>query len=154
MPAGVERFMERTFKLARNRVIAAFLSLTKGRAAVDGLRFYALAYQAAREGRDGHVYFPLPFGPAVILVHAASFDISAPFGCAAALSNCSLMAHSLGLGSCFLGFVQLGANMDRNIRHWLGIPRENQCNGAMVVGYPDIRYRRLVERKSPEIKWC
>ncbi len=63
------------------------------------------------------------------------------------------MAHALGLGSCFLGFVQIGGNMDQRIRHWLGVPKENQVYGAMVVGHADIKYRRLVERRKPNVKW-
>jgi nitroreductase len=77
----------------------------------------------------------------------------ASFNCAVALYNCALMAHSLDLGSCFIGFVHIGANMDKKIKNWLGIPKEHQAYGAMVVGHPDVKYRRLVERTKPDIKW-
>ena len=103
--------------------------------------------------RKKDAYFVLPFGSAVIVAHAQSFDTTAHFNCSVALYNCALMAHTMGLGSCFLGFVQLAASEDKDIKHWLGIPEENQAYGAMVLGRPAVRYRRLIERKQPEITW-
>jgi nitroreductase/NAD-dependent dihydropyrimidine dehydrogenase PreA subunit len=149
----VESFMEKTFKVIQNRAMALFINMKLGRSTVDLLRYYAMGYQFYKESSERNAYFPFPFGPAVIIAHAQSFDPMAQFSCAVALYNCSLMAHSMGLGSCFMGFVQTGANMDKKIRHWLHIPKDNQSYGAMVVGYPDIKYCRLVERKKPDIKW-
>jgi len=149
----VENFMEKTFKLMQNRVVALFSRMKFGRSAVDFLHYYAMGYQILQNSENKSVYFPLPFGSAVILTHAQSFDQSAPFNCAIALYNCSLMAHSLGLGSCFTGFVQIGANADKKIKQWLDIPKEHEVYGAMVIGHPDIQYRRLVERKKPDIRW-
>lgn len=150
----VENFMEKTFKVMQYRAIALFYGMKFGRSAVDMLRYYAMGYQFSKDSEEKNAYFPLPFGSAVIITHAQSFDTMAPFNCSVALYNCSLMAHSLGLGSCFMGFVQIGANMDKKIKHWLDIPKENQSYGAMVVGHPDVKYRRLIERKKPDIKWC
>ena len=149
----VESWMEKTFKVMQNRAIALFLRMKLDRSAIGVLRYYAMAYQFCKDSKEKNAYFPLPFGSAVIITHAQSFDAVAPFNCAVALYNCSLMAHSLGLGSCFLGFLQLGANMDKRIKHWLDIPKENQSYGAMVVGHPDFKYYRLIERKEPQIKW-
>lgn len=149
----VESFMEKTFKLMQNKAIALFYRMKFGRSAADLLSYYAMAYQFSKNRKEKNAYFPLPFGLAVIITHAQSFDTMAQFNCSVALYSCSLMAHSLGLGSCFLGFVQTGANMDKKIKHWLGIPKDHQAYGAMVVGHPDVKYRRLVERKEPDIKW-
>jgi nitroreductase/NAD-dependent dihydropyrimidine dehydrogenase PreA subunit len=149
----VECFMEKTFKVMQNRAIALFYRIKFGRSAVDSLRHYAMGYQFLKNRKEKNAYFPLPFGSAVIITHAQSFDALAPFNCSVALYSCSLMAHSLGLGSCFMGFVQIGANMDKNLKNWLDIPKEHQSYGAMVVGHPDVKYRRLIERKKPDIKW-
>ena len=149
----VESFMEKTFKLMQNRAIALFYRMKFGRPAVDMLRYYAMAYQFSKNSEEKNAYFPLPFGSAVIITHAQSFDTLAPFNCSVALYNCSLMSHCLGLGSCFMGFVQIGANMDKKTKHWLDIPEKNQSYGAMVVGHPDVKYLRLVERRKPDIKW-
>jgi nitroreductase/NAD-dependent dihydropyrimidine dehydrogenase PreA subunit len=149
----VESFMEKTFKLMQNGAIALFYKMKYGRLIADSLRSYDMLYQFVKNKEEKNAYFPLPFGSAVIITTAQSFDTLAPFNCSVALYNCSLMAHSLGLGSCFMGFVQFGANMDKKIKHWLEIPKEEQAYGAMVVGHPDVKYRRLIERKKPNIKW-
>ena len=149
----VEHFMEETFEAVQNEATASILASRMGQQAIDVLRYYASAYQVAKGIKETNAYFPLPFGPALIVTHAQSFDQMASFNCSVALYNCSLMAHSLGLGSCFLGFVQIGANMDKTIKHWLRIPEENQAYGAMVVGHPGVKYLRLIERKSPETRW-
>ncbi|MBW1892106.1 MAG: nitroreductase family protein [Deltaproteobacteria bacterium] len=149
----VEGFMENSFKLMQNSAIAFFYGMKFGRSIVYSLRHYAMWYDFLKNKKDKHAYGPLPYGSAVIIAHGQSFDSVAPFNCSVALYNCSLMAHSLGLGACFLGFVQAGANMDKKIKHWLGIPKEHQSYGAMVVGHPDVKYHRLIERREPEIKW-
>ena len=150
----VENFMEKTFKLIQNKAIALFYKMKFGQPEVDLLHHYAMGYQFLKTNmKEKKAYFPLPYGSAVIITHAQSFDSMAPFNCSVALYNCSLMAHSMGLGSCFMGFVQIGANMDKNIKHWLDIPADHQAYGAMVVGHPDVKYHRLVERKKPDIKW-
>jgi nitroreductase/NAD-dependent dihydropyrimidine dehydrogenase PreA subunit len=149
----VESFMEKTFKLMQNSAIALFYKMRYGRLVASSLGSYDILYQFLKNREEKNAYFPLPFGSAVIITTAQSFDTLAPFNCSVALYNCSLMAHSLGLGSCFVGFVHIGANMDKNIKHWLEIPKENQAYGAMVVGHPDVKYRRLIERKKPDIKW-
>lgn len=149
----VEAFLNRIFKAVGNKAVAALLGLKIGRPNVDVLRYYAEAYGTLKERPGDHVHGILPFAPAVIAAHTASSDVLARLSAGAALYGCSLMAHSMGLGSCFLGFVQLGANEDKKIKAWLGIPKGNQCNGAMVVGHPDVTYRRLVERHQPSIAW-
>lgn len=149
----VESFMEKTFKAMQNKVVALFYRMKHGGPAVDLLHHYAAAYRFLKSRKEKNAYFPLPFGSAVILTHAQAFDRMAQFNCSVALYTCSLMAHALGLGSCFMGFVQIGGNMDQRIREWLGVPKENQVYGAMVVGHADIKYRRLVERRKPKVKW-
>ena len=149
----VEGFMEKTLKPILNRDIAASYAEKIGSSSADVLRHYAFLFEFVKEREQKNAYFPLPFGSAVIITHAQSFDSMAPFTCSVALYNCSLMAHSLGLGSCFMGFVQISANMDEKIKNWLDIPKEHLVYGAMVVGHPAVKYRRLIERKNAEIKW-
>lgn len=149
----VERFMEKTFNSLKNPVIRMLFNLKYGNLVIDQMSGYSFAYDFLKSRKEIHTYFPLPFGQAVIIVHARSFDSMAQFNCAVALYNCSLMSHSLGLGSCFMGFVHFGANMDKGIKAWLGIPKDHETYGAMVIGYPDVKYRRLVDRRKPDVKW-
>jgi nitroreductase/NAD-dependent dihydropyrimidine dehydrogenase PreA subunit len=149
----VEGFLGDLFNKLDNRVIAWGFSKKYGVDSLNELRAYAALYRFMDRRRDRAAYFPLPYGPAVILTHAQSGDASAPFNCAVALYSCALMAHSMSLGSCFLGFLQVAINLSRSLKKWIGLPAGDQCNGAMVVGRPAVKYRRLVERQEPEVCW-
>jgi nitroreductase/NAD-dependent dihydropyrimidine dehydrogenase PreA subunit len=146
-------FIEKTAKQLNNKLIAWLYSKKAGRAALNIMRFYCLAYKFIEQKREKNAYVFLPYGTSVIIAHAPSSDLMAEFNCAVALYNCSLMAHSMGLGTCFLGFVKTAANMDKKVKKWLNIPKDHMCYGAMVIGHPDIKYHRLVERNKPNVQW-
>jgi len=91
--------------------------------------------------------------PALIMVHAERFDETAGFSCGAALYNCSLTAHTLGIGCCFNGFLQTAVNSNKNLKKWFDLPFSQKCFGAMTLGYQDVKYHRLVKRNPPRIRW-
>jgi len=105
--------------------------------------------EAMNRGEDRLFYH----APAVMIAHAESWDSSSPFNCSVALYNCSLMAHTLKLGCCFNGFLVNAVNHDRKIKRWLGIPADHRCYSAMGLGYPNIKYERLVQRHPPKVMW-
>lgn len=91
--------------------------------------------------------------PHVIVVHG---DKTWPFGtedCTLALSHLDLFAPTLGLGTCWGGYFYTAANNYPPLFEALGIPPEHQAYGAMMVGYPRFRYRRLPLRKPPKVTW-
>ncbi len=90
--------------------------------------------------------------PAIMLVHGAKVDDMA-FSCPVALYNCSMMAHTLGIGCCLNGFLVLAANHNTRIKKWLGIPRAHKCYGAMTFGYQDVTYNALVKRNAVNVRW-
>jgi len=146
-------FLDRVFRKIDNRLAAFLFSLKYGRASLDVLRSYSFLFRLRREDWEKCSYVFLPHGPAVIVACAPSSDTMAPTNCAVSLYNCLLMAHSLGLGACFLGSLHLAANADRKIGRWLRIPEKQRCYGAIIVGHPDIVYQRLPERQPPRIEW-
>ena len=54
----------------------------------------------------------------IMLVCADRWDETSGLSCAAALYNCSLMGHTIGIGCCFNGFVQNTVNSTSKIRKW------------------------------------
>jgi nitroreductase len=101
------------------------------------------------QGKDPLFYH----APVVMLVHAESWDTCSAFNCSIALYNGSLMAHTLGIGCCFNGYLANAANHDRKIKAWLGIPKDHQCYAAMTLGYQKVKYQRLPDRKPPKVTW-
>jgi nitroreductase len=148
----LERFAEKVFGMLENPLVSLFLRMRYGHLFLEEMRGYAIVYNLIKRRQDRGANFILPRGPCVIVAHAKTSQL-ASFNCAAALHNGALMAHAMDLGSCFLGFLQVAANMDGSTKHWLNIPKGNQCNGAMILGHPDITYLRMVKRLEPKISW-
>ncbi len=147
------RFYEKIFSRVRGRLGSFLLLLIAGRKTLSYLREslpkVEYAYERMKEGKDILFYQ----APVVILAHAESWDSSSSFNCSVALYNCSLMAHTLGLGCCFNGFLVNAANRGRKIKKWLGIPADHKCYAALTLGYPKPQYRRLVRRNPPQVIW-
>ena len=70
--------------------------------------------------------------PALLIAHAEKWDGSPAFNCAVALYHCSLMAHTMGIGVCFNGWIENSVNMNKKLKKLVGIPAENKCFGAMT----------------------
>jgi nitroreductase/NAD-dependent dihydropyrimidine dehydrogenase PreA subunit len=71
------------------------------------------------------------------------------------LSYAELYAPALGLGTCWAGVIEAaaGANCEPLLK-LLNLP-ENRCvSGALMVGFPKYRYKRLVDRNPLQITWA
>ena len=94
--------------------------------------------------------------PVLIVTHAAiqgGSTMIAQIDCAAALSYMDLMANSMGLGTCWAGFILIMANMFQPMKEAIGLP-ESQANlGCMMLGYNKFRYQRIPPRREPKIIW-
>jgi nitroreductase len=64
-----------------------------------------------------------------------------------------LVAHSLGLGTCYVGNLYEYANDSQAIRDMLTIPPEDDILMSFTLGYPAIRFRRAVDRYEPVVRW-
>ncbi|MBR0510931.1 MAG: nitroreductase family protein [Clostridia bacterium] len=58
-----------------------------------------------------------------------------------------LTANSLGLGVLYSGFFCGCAALDPRIRSKLRLPKGHKAVTCMVIGYPDVEYRRIPPRK-------
>jgi nitroreductase/Pyruvate/2-oxoacid:ferredoxin oxidoreductase delta subunit len=147
------RFYEKILSRIRGRFGMFLLFLFAGRKTAEYLREslpkmeYAIGQM--KLGKDRLFYH----APVVILTHAESWDTSSSFNCSVALYNCSLMAHTLGLGCCFNGFLVNAVNRAPRIKGWLGIPVDHKCYSAMTLGFPDAKYLRLVHRHPPKVRF-
>jgi len=144
-------FYDKIFSRVRGRFGTFLLSLVAGRKTAEYLREslpkIEYASEQIKQGRDRLFYH----APAVMLTHAESWDTCSSFNCSVALYNCSLMAHTLGLGCCFNGFLVNAVNHAPKIKKWLGIPADHKCYSAMTVGFSDVKYLRLVHRDLPKV---
>jgi len=145
--------MEKAFGMMGNPIVAFYAGFILGRKAVKFLQDYIPAAKSVIESTKSGVDRAFWNAPAVILAHAPSWDSSSAFNCSAALNFCALMAHSLGVGVCFNGFLENSAKYDPKLKKFLGLPKDHRCYGAMTLGYQQVKFRRLVGRRRPSVGW-
>ncbi len=91
--------------------------------------------------------------PHVIVVHGPK---DWPFGSedgALALSHLDLYASSIGLGTCWGGYLYTAANNYPPLSTAMGLPSEHRAYGAMMIGYPRFKYPRIPKRNAPRVMW-
>lgn len=85
--------------------------------------------------------------PVLLVVTAIS-----PLNEVLAPSNIELMANAEGLGVLFTGFIERALKNSVKAKEMLGINKK-EIISCMLMGYPDIKFRRTVPRKQAEISW-
>jgi len=91
--------------------------------------------------------------PHLIVGHADKSWVFGPEDTALALSLLDLYATSLGLGACWAGYVYKTVNTYPPLFEALGLPADHLAFGAMMIGYPKFKYRRIPTRKRPRVTW-
>jgi len=71
-----------------------------------------------------------------------------------ALEYVELLAPTMGLGTCWMGLIQVCATKKyQPLMEALSIPAEKVVVGVITAGYPKYRYQRLVDRDPLNIQW-
>ncbi len=70
-----------------------------------------------------------------------------------ALSYLELAAPQYGLGTCWAGLLQGAMLANPSLKQEVGIPADYNFHYPMMIGYANVRYYRLPERKPPKIHW-
>jgi len=91
--------------------------------------------------------------PHLIVVHARTYMGLSQVDCSIALTYLELAAYSMGLGACWNGIFQMAATAYPPLMEAMQLPEGHQCFGAMMIGYPKYKYRRIPLRKEPKVVW-
>ena len=70
-----------------------------------------------------------------------------------ATQNILLAAHSMGLGSCLIGYAVAAMKRDPSIQRSIGIPSEEDIHTVIALGYPDEVYQRIAGRKNVTLRY-
>ena len=89
--------------------------------------------------------------PVVILFHAPVSSYSM----AGADANIwatytSIFAHTLGLGSCFNGFIVMAMKRNKALRKEFKLPKNHQVYAALLLGHPKVKYIHEAGRARPK----
>lgn len=69
-----------------------------------------------------------------------------------AAANVENMAVALGAGALYSGYMMRVLKRSALLREWLGVDQK-QIACCMLLGYPDVSYRRTAPRKKADIRW-
>ena len=69
-----------------------------------------------------------------------------------AASNMALMAEANGLGVLYSGFFTIAANQSKKLRRMLKLDKNNVVT-TLVLGYPDVKYYRTVQKKKAKVRY-
>jgi nitroreductase/NAD-dependent dihydropyrimidine dehydrogenase PreA subunit len=107
-------------------------------------------YMALQEsGRD----LILHNAPVLIVLHGPAVSFFASDNCNIAAANICNYAHSMGLGTCFIGFVTLSSRFSKKLCSLIELPKGRTIYSSLVVGYPKYSFAYTVSRKPPKIQW-
>ena len=90
--------------------------------------------------------------PALIITLAKPEGAYASGDCTLAAENIMLAAHSLGLGSCWIGFAQMSLNRPE-LKEQLGIPNEYTIAAPLVIGHPAKTSPDIIKREPEIVFW-
>ena len=91
--------------------------------------------------------------PALVIAHT---PLNYPIGtvdCSIALTYLDVASGSLGLGTCWAGFLMMAYPNWEPMQKFLNLPEGNVCCGTMMVGYQKYNYQRMPARKKANIIW-
>jgi len=71
-----------------------------------------------------------------------------------ALSYLDLYAPAIGLGTCWAGLLQGALVNSPAVKKAVGIPETYPHHYPLMLGYPDVKFYRLPERKIPKITFA
>lgn len=91
--------------------------------------------------------------PMLVFAYASDEFASAAADCHIALAYLELALPGFGLGSCWAGYVTTGVKQWPDLAKELKLPEKHTCHGALMLGFPKLKYYRAPERKAPDIQY-
>jgi nitroreductase/NAD-dependent dihydropyrimidine dehydrogenase PreA subunit len=150
---AIKDFFKRLNRKAENVLLRKTLALV-GAKTLD--HYYTNYYESVKnaiqqmeiENRDRLFHG----APAVILIGSSPGASCPGEDALLAAGNILLGAHTMGLGTCLIGYVVAPMAADRAIQKKLGIPESETIHAAVALGYPKETYQRITGRKQPTVR--
>ena len=139
----------RMFSFITSPVIGLFIKLFVPSLDIQKLKRYKDSFVGLKKTNDSLVCH---HAPAVLLFHGpvsktgmlkADANIWATYT--------SIYANTMGLGTCFNGFIvkAMGKNSKQNQK--FDIPVNHRVYASLLIGYPKVKYKNESSRKSPDV---
>lgn len=89
--------------------------------------------------------------PQLVFAYASDEFGSAAADCHTAMAYLELALPAFGLGSCWAGYVNYAVGQWPDLARELKLPERHTCHGALMVGFPKVKYHRAPLRHAPDI---
>ena len=110
--------------------------------------FYETIKEGLAEWEDGGAD-PLFHGAPAAIVVGSETNASCPAEDALlATQNILLGAHSMGLGTCLIGFVIKAMEREKSIKQSIGMPDGEEAYAVIALGYPAETYQKVTGRRQ------
>lgn len=91
--------------------------------------------------------------PCLLVAHAPTDGFRPAEDCTIAISTVETAAPVYGLGACWAGFFLGAAKQHEPILTYLDLPAGHEVYGALMIGHPNYRYRRIPPRAEARVDW-
>jgi nitroreductase/NAD-dependent dihydropyrimidine dehydrogenase PreA subunit len=89
--------------------------------------------------------------PVMVLLTAHRWIAHAEASAQYSMYNMILSAQALGLGTCISGAGRMFLSRSRKAKDLLGIPEDKTIFGVLLIGVPDVKWKRSVEGYLPDV---
>jgi nitroreductase/NAD-dependent dihydropyrimidine dehydrogenase PreA subunit len=89
--------------------------------------------------------------PSIVIAMAPKEAMNGYVDLTIALTYLDLFASTLDLGTCWAGLLQGALINSPSVKTAVGIPENYPHHYPIMLGYPNVKFQRLPERKAPKI---
>ncbi len=145
----ISLFFKKLNKMAEKNYLRRFLRLIgKNELDVYFHEYYESVKEALAEWENSGLDRLFHGATAAIIVGAAPGASCPKEDAMLATQNILLAAHSMGLGTCLIGFAVEAMKNDINIKQYIGIPDDEAVYAVIAMGFPDEKYQQQAGRKK------
>ena len=151
----IGRFYERLNRLAANPAARLFSRLfMQDKLGHYYRRYHAQVEDALRQFREAGRDKLFHGATAAILIGTEPGASCPREDALLAAQNITLAAHTMGIGTCLIGFAVEAMRRDRSIQRSMGIPGTEDIHAVIALGKPAVTYLRPAGRKPAKIRYA
>lgn len=90
--------------------------------------------------------------PCLIVIYAKKQHMLSQWDAGIASYNLLTTAETLGMGTQLAGYVALTAKVFKSIKKACKVPKKHKILASLIIGYPDIKYLKTVDRRPLDVK--
>lgn len=114
---------------------------------------FANRYRILGLARDSGLDPILHQAPVLMIFHSPPSPSTPKDDCVIAAHTVVLAAMTMGLGTCYMGLLVKAAQSSPPVYEALGLPAGNTAHSILVMGYPEMKFLRTVDRKHMAVQW-